>query len=388
MNVLFMTHSFPRDHGDAAGSFVLRLARALKGEGVGVRVVAPAAPGLPSESVLNGIRIDRFRYAPRRYETLAYTGNMAAQVRDSWASRFALLSFIAAEYKTGKRVRREFRPSLVHAHWWFPNGLAASRVAASARIPLVTTMHGTDVRMARAIAASRPAFRYVLRKSAQVSVVSNWLADETEAVAGMRPTVAPMPVATEFFNAVAGTVRERRLLFVGRLMPQKGVHLLLDALATLPADVALSVIGDGPDRAALEARAGTLGIAERVRWLGALKQQELAPYYQRAAMLVVPSKEEGLGLVAVEAQLCETPVVAFASGGLPDVVQDGVTGTLVTDQSAVGLARAIQAVLDRDDSGASLGVAGRAHALATFSPESVARKYVEIYRTAVDASSR
>ena len=387
MNVLFMTHSFPRDHGDAAGSFILRLACALGGEGITVRVVAPSAPGLPTESVLAGIRIDRFRYAPRQYETLAYTGNMAAQVRNSWPARLALAGFLGAEFMTARRVRREFRPALVHAHWWFPNGLAATKVASMGRLPLVTTMHGTDVRMARAIPASRPAFRYVMRNSAAVSVVSRWLAAETQALANVVPVIAPMPVATDLFT-MALEPRGRRLLFVGRLMPQKGVELLLDALAQLPIDVALDVVGDGPDRSALEARGVTLGIADRVTWHGAVKQPSLPRFYQRAAILVVPSSEEGLGLVAAEAQLCGTPVVGFASGGLPDVVQDGITGLLVSERSSLALAAALRAIFARADRGASLGAAGRVHAMAHFAPEAVARTYAGIYHAAIGSHSR
>jgi len=80
MNVLFLTHSFPRSAGDAAGSFILRLAVALRGEDVKVQVVAPASHGVPEADEIEGIRVERFRYAPRRYERLAYTGNMAGDV--------------------------------------------------------------------------------------------------------------------------------------------------------------------------------------------------------------------------------------------------------------------------------------------------------------------
>jgi glycosyltransferase involved in cell wall biosynthesis len=384
MNVLFMTHSFPRHDGDAAGSFVLRLARALAGEGVRVRVVAPAASGLDAHATFGDVAVDRFRYAPRSLETLAYGGNMAAQVRDSWSARFALVGFLGAEFRAGVTARRESEPALVHAHWWFPSGIAATWVARMGGIPLVTTMHGTDVRMARNIAASRPAFRHVLKHSAAVTTVSRWLADETQSIVSIeRPTVAPMPVATELFDVAPGVERSKRLLFVGRLMPQKGVDLLLDALALLPADVGLDVVGDGPDRDALEARARGLGVAERVAWHGAVKQYELPRLYQRAAALIVPSEEEGLGLVAVEAQLCETPVVAFDSGGLGDVIQHERTGILLRERTPGALAAAVQSVLDRDDRGASLGGAGRLHALATFAPESVARRYAELYRGVV-----
>ena len=382
MNVLFLTHSFPRDDGDAAGSFVLRLARALASEGVTVRVVAPGASGLSSSECLGGVQVDRFRYAPRRFETLAYGGNMAAQVRDSWSAKVTLVGFLGAEFRAGVRARREFQPALVHAHWWFPNGVAATWVARMGSIPLVTTLHGTDVRMARSIPASRPAFRHVLQHSAAVTAVSRWLANEAQSIVSTRPPiVAPMPVATELFTTNQDMPRARRLLFVGRLMPQKGIDLLIDALSRLPVDVGLDVVGDGPDRRALEERAHALGMRDRVRFHGALKQYELPALYQRAAALVVPSAEEGLGLVAVEAQLCETPVVAFDSGGLPDVIQHERTGILVREMNADALAAALRSLLERDDQGAALGAAGRLHALATFAPESVARRYADIYRS-------
>ena len=102
--------------------------------------------------------------------------------------------------------------------------------------------------------------------------------------------------------------------------------------------------------------------------------------------VVVPSADEGLGLVAVEAMLCETPVVAFESGGLPDVVQHERTGFLVSDRSPDALAQAISQLRSRPDRGRSLGAAGRMHALATFAPESVARRYIEIYRDAIASS--
>lgn len=384
MNVLFLTHSFPRDSGDAAGSFVLRLARALGGEGITVDVVAPGARGLDTDAELDGVRVHRFRYAPRRYETLAYGGNMAAQVRDSWSARFSLIGFLGAEFCAGVKARRVLQPALVHAHWWFPNGVAATCVARMAGVPLVTTLHGTDVRMARNIALSRPAFRHVLKNSAEVTAVSRWLADETQSIVSTRrPTVAPMPVATELFGVGSSAERLPRLLFVGRLMPQKGIDLLLDALSRLPVGLGLDVVGHGPDRDSLEARAAALGVSDRVTFHGAVKQHALPAFYQRAAALVVPSTDEGLGLVAVEAQLCETPVVAFASGGLPDVIQHERTGILVEERSAEALATAIQTMLERPDRGASLGGAGRLHALATFAPESVARRYADIYRSVI-----
>ena len=200
MNVLFLTHSFPRSHGDAPGSFLLRLAKALQDKSVNVHVVAPAAAGLPATEEIDGVQVDRFRYAPRRFEKLAYTGNMAQDVASSWSARLALVGFMGSDFVAGVRARRSFEPDVIHAHWWFPSGVIGSWLSRLSHRPLVTTLHGTDVRMARSVAVSRPLFRHVLQHSAAVTTVSTWLADE---VRGMLPSaaplVAPMPADTGMY---------------------------------------------------------------------------------------------------------------------------------------------------------------------------------------------
>jgi glycosyltransferase involved in cell wall biosynthesis len=385
MNVLFLTHSFPRREGDAAGSFILRLAVALRGEGVNVHVVAPAAAGVPSSEEIEGVPVDRFRYAPRRYEKLAYTGNMAADVGSSWTAKFALVGFLGADFVQAVRARRNFEPQVVHAHWWFPSGVVGTWVGGLAHVPLVTTLHGTDVRLARSVGVAKPLFGHVLKHSAAVTTVSSWLKDKTQEIApDINPIIAPMPVSTDLF--VPGQSRDgQRLLFVGRLMPQKGLDHLLHALASMKNQASLDIVGDGPSRGALETLSRELGIAPRVRWHGQLTQSELPRLYQSASAVVVPSAEEGLGLVAVEALLCETPVVAFDSGGLRDVIQHDRTGLLVPAGDRVALARTLDDLLGRDGGGSDLGRAGRLYALSAFAPESAARRYAEIYQQVIGA---
>jgi glycosyltransferase involved in cell wall biosynthesis len=388
MRALFLTHSFPREPGDAAGSFVLKLAVALRDQGIDVHVVAPSGDDLPSTDTFDGIPVERFRYAPRKYENLAYTGNMHTQVRDSWGARLALLGFLGSEFGSAVRARRNFEPDVVHAHWWFPGGLVGTWVSGLSGVPLVTTLHGTDVRLARGTAMARPLFRHVLQQSSAVTTVSRWLARETETiVSGVSASVAPMPVATDLFFP-GGERDPNRLLFVGRLTAQKGIEGLIEALARMRHAASLDVVGDGPLASALAARVGALGLTDRVRWLGALPQPTLVDLYRRAAALVVPSTDEGLGLVAVEAQLCETPVVAYESGGLTDTVQHERTGLLVPPGVVDALSAALDQLLDHPDRGAELGRAGRIVALAGFAPESAARRYAGIYRSVVGSPER
>ena len=379
MRVLFLTHSYPRFAGDAPGAFLLHLARALRDEDVEVSVVAPGGDALPSDAVFDGIPVHRFRYAPRRYETLAYTGYMAESVVQSMSAKFALLGFLGSEFASGTRIRREYAPDVVHAHWWFPGGLVGTWVAGLGGVPLVTTMHGSDVRLARTSPVGRSLLRHVLAHSAAVTTVSSWLASELQAmVPAARPVVAPMPVPVDVFTP-GGTRQASHLLFVGRLNEQKGIEMLLQAIAGMQRPAELDVVGDGPAADRLRDTAGALGLDGRVHWHGALPQPELPALYRRASALVVPSLGEGLGLVAVEAQLCETPVVAFASGGLADTVEDGVTGFLVPPGDVAALSARLDQVLG-DPAAAAIGRNGRQSALARFAPASAARRYAQLYR--------
>lgn len=388
--ILFVTHNFPRFEGDAAGSFVLRLARALIDAGAAVHVLAPAAAGLAERAVIEGVSVQRVTYASPERQTLAYEGTMAESVRTSWSARFALLGLLRAMRGATARALHDARRGgapydIVHAHWWFPAGLAlwkSSWLRAGA-IPLITTMHGSDVRLARGVKPAHGIMRSVLGEARVVTAVSTWLAKEAMRIA---PTVnvhvSPMPVHTGDF-APATVERHGRLLFVGRLNAQKGAADLLDALARTAHDVHCDIVGEGPDREQLEARARTLGVESRIVWHGALPSPDLAPLYAGALATVMPSREEGLGLVAVESQLCNTPVIAYDSGGLPDVVDPDAGGTLVTVGDTAALARAIDAFADAPERAAALGAIARVRVLERFSPEQVAARYLAHYATAM-----
>jgi glycosyltransferase involved in cell wall biosynthesis len=360
---------------------VLRLAVALSGEGIRSTVIAPAAAGFPMRDEFEGIPVQRFRYAPRRLETLAYDGTMAQQVGSSWTARGTMGAFLAAELYRAFRVSRKSGPSLVHAHWWFPGGAAGTVLARLRRVPLVTTLHGSDIRVVSQHQTARRVFKKVMKTSDAVTAVSSWLAHETEVIVpDVRPVVAPMPIASGLFAPGRERPNDNRVLFVGKLNAQKGIDHLLRALVHMTEPCSLDVVvGVGTTDERARAHASELGIAARVRWHPLLPQDRLADLYQNATVLAMPSVDEGLSLVAIEAQLCETPVVAFRSGGLTDVVKDGETGFLVSPNDHVELARALDRVIRLADRGAGLGRAGRRHALQQFAPDAVAQRYAKIY---------
>jgi glycosyltransferase involved in cell wall biosynthesis len=356
------------------------LARALIEAGVVVEVLAPGGPSLPAHEAIDGVLVRRYRYAPRSWETLAYTGTMLEQVSASVTGKLALLGMLAGITRAVRDEVRRLEPDIVHAHWWFPSGIGASFALGRSR--MITTMHGSDVRLGVRSRVGRPALRHVARRSAALTTVSEWMARMVRDVTG-HPAVSvePMPVDTTLF--VPGNApRSSRFLFVGRLNRQKGIGLLIEALAQAGPIGELDVIGDGEDRSALEARATALDLAARVTFHGARAQADLVPFYQRTAGLVVPSEEEGLGLVAVEAQLCEAPVIAFRSGGLEDVVSDGVTGILVPPGDVAALANALRLVTGHQSQGRALGAAARRANIARFAPDVVAQHYLALYELA------
>ena len=354
---------------------MLTLAQALRAQNVLVDVVAPASAGLAASSVLDGIPVHRFRYAPRSWETLAYTGTMAESVAGSLRGKLAMLGYLRGQGRALHRVVKHVGANLVHAHWWFPAGLAAKR-------PFVLTMHGSDVRLAAQKRWAHPLFRGVLRRASAVTTVSHWLARQAQEIMPVaEPIVAPMPVNTALFAPTPSARNSDEILFVGRLNEQKGLHFLLHAVAAMRHRARLTVIGEGPNADKLRQQAAALGIADRVSWNGNVSRDSLAQLYQRATVLAMPSVNEGLGLVAVEAQLCGTPVVAFESGGATDVITDGASGLLVPAKDVAALATALDRVIADSDLQSALGAMGRVQALTNFGPEAVAARYATLYRT-------
>ena len=382
---VFVAHAFPRSEQDMTGHFLLGLATALAGEGVQVEAVAPSAPGLAARERLAGIAVRRYRYAPRRAETLAYAGTMHTRAASAGGG-LALAGLLGAGTLAVRRAGGA--ADLVHAHWWFPGGLQA---LASRRRPLVTTLHGTDVRLARSRPAARAACARVLRASAVVTAVSTWLADTA---AGFAPDLAgrirvvPMPVDDTLFTP--GDHPRTELLFVGRLDEQKELDTALHALARMEGPAArrqLRVVGSGPAEGRLRRLAADLGVAGQVVWEAHLPQRELADRYRRAAALLVPGRDEGLGLVAVEGQLAGAPVVAAASGGLLDVVRDGQTGRTFPPGDAPALARAVEGVLADPATAAGLAAAARRSAAARFGRQATAHAYAALYAEALASSN-
>jgi len=166
----------------------------------------------------------------------------------------------------------------------------------------------------------------------------------------------------------------RVLLAVARLTPQKGVDVAVRALAQLPGETVLVVLGEGPERATLESLARELGVERRVFLLG--RVPDVAAWLRRSSALVHPARWEGFGLAVLEAMLAGLPVVASNVSSLPELVVDGETGLLVPPDDPAALASAVATALQRPE----LGGAGRQRAHTEFSVARMADRTVAMYR--------
>jgi glycosyltransferase involved in cell wall biosynthesis len=238
--------------------------------------------------------------------------------------------------------------------------------------------------------------------SDQVVAISAYTAGEIRELADVPITVIPYGIGLPDPEAGRAGRPERAaramvpftVLFVGRLVARKGVSILLEAARRLApaAEIRVSVIGDGPERPALEAQIARDGLGGVVELRGRVSSTELVKAYQHAGVLVLPAvvdargDTEGLGVVLLEAMSCGTPVVASDIGGITDIVSHDQTGLLVPPGDAEALAAAIRRLATDPALWLRLAHAGRRRFNDDFSWSAIVRRWEEVYRAAVNPS--
>jgi glycosyltransferase involved in cell wall biosynthesis len=285
-------------------------------------------------------------------------------------------------------VIRGVRPELLHTHLVHADayGLLAGKLA---RVPvLASTKHGfNSFRDSRAFTAGD---RTIGRLAELHIAISCGLADYLAATEGFDRAAFEIV----HYGIAAGPEplpppAEPRLVCVGRLVPIKGHATLLQAFAEARRELpglSLEIAGDGPLRSDLEVQAARLQLGDSARFAG--RVAPVAPAYERAAVVVVPSLGEGFGMVALEAAERGRAVIASAVGGLPEIVEEGRTGLLVPPSDADALAQAIVVLASKPQRAAELGRAGRERALTEFSLDRCADRVDALYRSALARRGR
>jgi rhamnosyl/mannosyltransferase len=261
--------------------------------------------------------------------------------------------------------------------------------------PLVVWFHSEVVRARwKYNTLYRPFLRRALTRAHRIVVSSPRLADHARELADFRSkcVVIPFGIDVERLEATpavtaraAQIVAEHpgpRLLFIGRLVPYKGVDVLIDAIASVPGATAL-ILGDGPLRGELAARAAASGVAGRVRFLGALPDAEVVAHLHACDVFVLPSvsRQETFGVAQLEAMACGRPVVSTdLETGVPWVNQHEVTGLVVPPGNSERLSDALGRLLSDEAFRHRLGAAARERVQREFTTERMAQRTVSLYR--------
>ncbi|MGE0057277.1 MAG: glycosyltransferase family 4 protein [Dehalococcoidia bacterium] len=379
LRVAMFTDYFPPHVGGGVEKVVDELSRGLVRGGAEVDLFTLRTAGGPKHEVRDGVHVHR-----------SGAIELTKLLRLQTAFSPALL------WDAYRRLRAN-PPDVIHAHTtFFFSSLVAAALAKLLRRPLVTTLHvgGLDAmplaQRLPVLAYERSLGRAVVSASARVVCVS-------QAVADYAPHLGAKPQRTVVqLNAVdcdafhpAEVLRQGppRLVFVGRLIQNKGPQFLIEALPGVFArhpEATLWMVGDGPLRASLEARCRELGIADRVQFLGT--RSDVADLMRDCDVFVRPSLMEGLPLTVLEAMASGLPAVATPVGGTAEVLQDGVTGRLVPPRDVAAIETALDGLLSDADLRRRMGAAARHQVESDFGWSRVVQDTLGLYDSVVTSA--
>ncbi len=338
--VVLAAPGFPISCDDSDKPFLLDHAKALVAGGLEVTVVCPSSPNAPSHQVIDRIEVIRVRYAPHRMETLASTGAMYREAK-GFKALLAIPMMCSMVVAMVRQLR--VRKAIAYGHWWIPGGVVAVIAAKLTRRPSVIHLHGSDAFVARTTMMKAVA-RRILRMADNRLAVSEDLAQWGRETCSLGVEVLPMPIALDRLPSPSSAPSDGFVLGVGRLVDEKGFDILIEAVARIEITKRpeVVIVGIGPERQSLLARAMELGVTLHLP--GAVTPTDLEDWYQRARIVAVPSRREGFGLVAAEALAAGRVVVGSSVGGIPSLVQSGLSGLLVAPEDVEGFATALQEV--------------------------------------------
>ena len=333
---------------------------------------------LPAHETVQGIDVYRFPFEMPR----ANPRGLAAFARQFPAARRAVVDRL-----------RALGTEIIHVQCVGPNGFHALWAAQATGLPLVVTTQGERTmdagRLYQKSLSANWTLRRLLRRADYVTACSQETLDDAKQFAGFSIDAKSRPVyngiaLAEFDTDTLPYAHPRPfILGIGRIVPQKGFDILLDAYAKLLARVPdapdLVLAGDGPERENLQAQADRLGLAGRAHLIGRADRPLAVRLFHGCRLFVLPSRHEPQGIVSLEAMACAKPVVAARVGGVPEIVLDGETGLLFRGGDSAALAAALETLLADPARADALGRAGRVRAEAQFTWSCIADEYFQIY---------
>jgi len=371
MRVLIINSEYP-PVGGGAGNASKNLAGKLTEMDQEVTVLTSHFGQLPLDTVENGVRVRRIR-AFRRKQTRS--------------GGFEQGIFVLAGVSGLMTLVREWRPDIILAFFGVPCGAVAWLTQWKTRIPYVVSLRGGDVPGFRPYDFAMyhrlisPILSRVWSKAGAVVANSQGLAEMAERFDNRVPIdIIPNGVDTNQYSPPRNRDWDPpRMLFVGRLVYQKGLDVLIRALGELKTySWKLTLVGEGPHQPALESLASEMAITDRIEFKGWMGGEDLAQAYRDANIFVFPSRHEGMPNAVLEAMACGLPVIATEIAGNQELVMPKKTGTLVPPENVPALKGALDSLLPDPSARQEMGAAGRKVVEEGYSWEKTAAQYLAI----------
>lgn len=383
------TTNFPRWQGDFRVPFIYEAARAIKNHGNKVKILTMHTPGAETHEYFDEMEVFRAKYLPEKMEVLQKD---ASGIPEAWRKGFLpklatipfLVSFTSMVAKQGKGS------DILHCNWSL-SGLAAYLSKFWHKSPYIVTVQGSDVFKSINIPIVRSMIGLALRKANHIIALSEELKTATTrfGVPTERITVIPNGVNISQFPVGSKEGRKHQLLFVGSLIERKGVNYLIKAMSILKTnhpDYQLILVGEGKDRNSLETLVKELGLQENVTFFGTQPQKKVSELMRESRLFILPSIEEGQGVVLVEALASGTPCIGNRVGGIPDVISSEV-GLLVDVGNVKDLAKAIESFLIDEVLWEEASVNARSRAEIKYDWYALAEKMIGIYYSVISGEN-
>jgi glycosyltransferase involved in cell wall biosynthesis len=380
MKICMLTTAYPRWSGDERAPFIHEAARALRESGIEVVVLAMHRPGTKTHEYIDGIEVIRTRYLPEKWEILQEEGGGIPLI---WKRRpFARLALIPfAICQSIMLLKHSSDCDIIHSNWTL-SGLIAWITQFVHHRPFLVTVHGSDIYIGTKTVWIRSLTKILLNQANAVIAISRDLSQTLVrlGISEDKITVIPEVIDIDRFLSTEQN-RENIILFVGSLIPRKGCKYLIQAFSEIAKsfpNYQLSLVGDGPDKSELIGLVSDLQLGKNVHFLGSKSRDEIPILMGQARLFVLPSLEEGLGVVLLEAIASATPCVASCIGGIPDIITQDV-GVLVPPGDSEALSSAILGILNHEERWDELSRHARERALSEFRRDSFSEKFKKVY---------
>jgi glycosyltransferase involved in cell wall biosynthesis len=383
MKICVFSTSFPRTRVDERTPFIWGAAKGLKSHGHEVRIITAHLPGTKPFEIWDGVEIYRTRYMIEKFEILQKEGGGIPVFWQKYPyARFLLGVFSLFHLRNLLLMSQGC--DVIHANWTLP-GMLAWIGKPVHQLPYLVTVHGSDIFQGGRNKWIRKLTQISLEKAHKVIAVSNSLSQEVVRI-GIQSdhiTVIPDGVDTDLFHP--GSYDDNQyLLYAGAFIRRKGVEYLIQAFKTVHSkfhQLHLVLVGNGPLREELESLVSTLDLTGDVLFTGWQTQEQLATWMRKARLFILPSLEEGLGVVLLEALSSGVPCIASQVGGIPDIISPDI-GELVPPSDSTILADVIMQYLHTPEKINEKGFQGRQIALKKYDWKVIASRLIVEFEAA------